>query len=65
MRPHGRNPKTLLVSVVNFDEAEEKALNLALNKISGDWDDYKLEQVLEDLQHNNFDLSLQASQKVK
>ncbi|MEC0553801.1 transcriptional regulator [Bacillus haynesii] len=41
-------PKTLLVSV----------LNLALNKISGDWDDYKLEQVLEDLQHNNFDLSL-------
>lgn len=52
------NPKTLLVSVVNFDEAEEKALNLALNKISGDWDDYKLEQVLEDLQHNNFDLSL-------
>ncbi|MCY9286775.1 ParB N-terminal domain-containing protein, partial [Bacillus licheniformis] len=52
------NPKTLLVSVVNLDEAEEKALNLALNKISGDWDDYKLEQVLEDLQHNNFDLSL-------
>ncbi|MEC0714490.1 ParB N-terminal domain-containing protein, partial [Bacillus haynesii] len=52
------NPKTLLVSVVNLDEAEEKALNLALNKISGDWDDYKLEQVLEDLQHNDFDLSL-------
>ncbi|MFC1285888.1 hypothetical protein ABE057_06230 [Bacillus paralicheniformis] len=36
--------KSLLVSVVNLDEAEEKALNLALNKISGDWDDYKLEQ---------------------
>lgn len=51
------NPKTLLVSVVNFDEAEEKALNLALNKISGDWDDYKLEQVLI--------YPLQASQKVK
>lgn len=51
-------PKTLLVSVVNMEEAEEKALNLALNKISGDWDDYKLEQILEDLQHDNFDLSL-------
>ncbi|MCY8178847.1 ParB N-terminal domain-containing protein [Bacillus haynesii] len=51
-------PRILQVSVVNLDESEEKALNLALNKISGDWDDYKLEQVLEDLQHNDFDLSL-------
>ena len=52
-----KGPKTLLVSVVNLDEGEEKALNLALNKISGDWDDYKLEQVLI--------YPLQASQKVK
>lgn len=59
------NPKTLLVSVVNFDEAEEKALNLALNKISGDWDDYKLEQVLEDCSTIILIYPLQASQKVK
>ncbi|ETB72260.1 transcriptional regulator [Bacillus sp. CPSM8] len=50
-------PRSLQVSVVSLDESEEKALKLALNKIRGDWDGYKLEQVLEDLQHNNFDLS--------
>jgi len=33
-------------SVVDLDEAREKALNLALNKISGCWDDDLLEEVL-------------------
>ncbi|KYC74076.1 site-specific DNA-methyltransferase [Bacillus sp. FSL K6-3846] len=47
-------PKTLLVSVVNLDEAEEKALNLALNKISGDWDEEKLQLLLAEL-NNTFD----------
>ena len=47
-------PKTLLVSVVNLDEAEEKALNLALNKISGDWDEEKLQLLLAELS-NTFD----------
>ncbi len=38
------------VSVVDLDETKEKALNLALNKIRGDWDEEKLVQVLEELQ---------------
>ena len=37
------------VSVVNLPEQEEKALNLALNKISGQWDDSKLEELLSEL----------------
>ncbi|MCX2854275.1 MULTISPECIES: ParB N-terminal domain-containing protein [Bacillus] len=49
-------PAELTVSVVNLNESEEKALNLALNKTGGDWDEHKLEQVLRDLQENNFDL---------
>ncbi|WP_144625187.1 ParB N-terminal domain-containing protein [Bacillus velezensis] len=52
------NPVELTVSVVNLDDNEEKALNIALNKTGGDWDEHKLEQVLRDLQENNFDLSL-------
>ena len=37
------------VSVVDLPEREEKALNLALNKISGQWDDSKLEELLSEL----------------
>ncbi|WP_336618977.1 ParB N-terminal domain-containing protein [Jeotgalibacillus sp. ET6] len=34
------------VSVVNLDLENEKLLNIALNKISGDWDEEKLVQLL-------------------
>ncbi|MEW5894441.1 MAG: site-specific DNA-methyltransferase [Candidatus Omnitrophota bacterium] len=37
------------VSVVDLDADKEKALNLALNKIRGDWDDEKLAQLLQEL----------------
>ena len=37
------------VSVVNMDEIKEKQLNLALNKITGSWDNEKLKSVLEEL----------------
>ena len=40
------------------DEAHEKALNLALNKISGEWDNDKLAEVLEDLDSSSLDLEL-------
>ena len=40
------------------DEAHEKALNLALNKISGEWDNDKLVEVLEDLEDSDLDLEL-------
>lgn len=37
------------VSVVNLSEEDEKALNLALNKIAGSWDDEALSQLLQEL----------------
>ena len=37
------------VSVVQLSLEDEKALNLALNKISGQWDNEKLSAVLQDL----------------
>lgn len=37
------------VSVVDLDETKEKQLNLALNKITGSWDNEKLRFVLEEL----------------
>lgn len=40
------------------DDDHEKALNLALNKISGDWDNDKLAEVLEDLENSDLDLEL-------
>lgn len=44
--------------VVDMDEAEEKALNIALNKVSGDWDMPKLAELLEDLDKSMFNVSL-------
>ena len=44
--------------VVDMDEAKEKALNVALNKISGDWDKDKLTLLIADLQGADFDVSL-------
>lgn len=38
--------KDTLVSVVNLDDTEEKQLNIALNKIKGEWDHSKLEEIL-------------------
>ena len=37
------------VSVVDLDETQEKQLNIALNKIEGDWDEQKLAELLADL----------------
>lgn len=44
--------------VVEMDEDKEKALNIALNKISGDWDKDKLALLIADLQGVDFDVSL-------
>ena len=40
------------------DEDHEKALNLALNKISGEWDTEKLGTILEELEINDFNIKL-------
>ena len=44
--------------VVDMDLTDEKALNIALNKVSGDWDKDKLMLLITDLQGSNFDVSL-------
>ena len=44
--------------VIEMDEDKEKALNIALNKISGDWDKDKLAFLIADLQGADFDVSL-------
>ena len=43
-------------AVVDVDKVREKALNIALNKITGAWDDDLLAQLLEDIQNSDFDL---------
>ena len=44
--------------VVEFDENNEKALNIALNKISGDWNKDQLVFILSEIHASDFDLSL-------
>jgi DNA modification methylase len=44
--------------VVELDAEKEKALNIALNKISGEWDKDKLALLIADLQGADFDVSL-------
>ena len=44
--------------VVELSEENEKALNVALNKISGEWDTDKLTMLISDLQGSDFDVSL-------
>lgn len=44
--------------VVDLDKTNEKALNIALNKIQGDWDEDKLEALLRELKLEEFDMNL-------
>ena len=44
--------------IIEMDENKEKALNVALNKISGEWDKDKLALLITDLQAEDFDVSL-------
>lgn len=53
-----QSPQEVKVSVVDLDAEKEKALNLALNKVSGDWDEYKLQQLLQELSQTDLDLSI-------
>jgi len=46
------------VSVVDLDEQDERALNLALNRIQGDWDRDLLAGLIAQLEADGFDLSL-------
>ena len=44
------------VSIVDLDETNEKALNVALNKISGEWDMPMLQDILLELNTDGFDM---------
>lgn len=46
------------VVVVDLSPAKEKALNLALNKISGDWDYIKLKEVIIEIDTGEFPIEL-------
>lgn len=50
------------VTRVNLTKEKEKALNVALNKITGRWDSKLLKNLLKDLSENKFDLSLTGFQ---
>lgn len=43
---------------VDIDKKKEKALNIALNKITGQWDEEKLNDLLLELDSDGFDISL-------
>lgn len=43
---------------VEMDEQSEKALNIAMNKISGEWDIPSLTELLQDLNDSDFDVTL-------
>ncbi|MCI7551002.1 MAG: site-specific DNA-methyltransferase [Arcanobacterium sp.] len=44
--------------MVDLDENQEKALNIAMNKINGEWDEPKLALLITDLQAADFDVAL-------
>lgn len=46
------------VAVVDLSKADEKALNIALNKIAGEWDEEKLAALFADLKAEDYDLAL-------
>jgi len=50
--------KKVACNVVNLNKTQEKALNLALNKISGEWDNDKLQELLAELKEAEFDMDI-------
>lgn len=55
---HEQGYTDLAVSVVDLDDREEKLLNIALNKVSGNWDEEALAMLLAELQESGADLEL-------
>jgi hypothetical protein len=44
--------------VIDVDKTKEKALNIALNKISGEWDSEALSKLLDELNQEDYDIEL-------
>ncbi|MGI2294159.1 ParB N-terminal domain-containing protein [Paenibacillus sp. GXUN7292] len=53
-----RGDTEAVVSVVDLDDQQERLLNLALNKVSGRWDEEALASLLEELQATGAELDL-------
>lgn len=54
-----RGDKDVDVSLVDLDEAKEKALNIALNRVQGEWDYDKLNLIFDELKGiDDFDIEL-------
>jgi len=45
-------------NIVDLDKNKEKALNIALNKITGEWDNGKLEELLAELKEADIDMDM-------
>ena len=45
-------------SIVDLDKTKEKALNIALNKITGNWDEEKLARLLQELNEQDVDINI-------
>lgn len=45
-------------NVVDLDKTKEKALNIALNRITGEWDNSKLEELLAELKETDIDMDM-------
>jgi len=45
-------------NIVDLDKDKEKALNIALNKITGEWDNTKLEELLAELKEADIDMDM-------
>ena len=45
-------------NIVDLDKTKEKALNIALNKITGEWDNGKLEELLAELKEADVDMDI-------
>ena len=52
------------VIVIEIDKTKEKALNIALNKITGEWDEDLLNDLLIELDDLDFDISLTGFDKI-
>jgi len=50
--------QTVICSVVDLDEIREKALNIALNKISGKWAEEKAAAIFAEFENSDFDVSV-------
>jgi hypothetical protein len=51
-----KHKQTDCVLLENISNEQAKALNIALNKISGDWDEDKLKTIFQELLAKNYDL---------